>query len=229
MVVSRLENYKLLKGIVFDDAVNSEFVIDAQLETVDQGVKASLKIFSENAKGLPQYHYGADVIMVSQQLKSRAYNFSFSADLNKPAAPYYENGTLFHGKSLQGFSELKHLDEKGLRLSCQLNKKAESVQGNFNAKVGNIFADDLVYQALLIWVREKLGMGSLPSATTRWQKYREVGIDETFELELVITEQKPNSVSADVYLVDEQGLLIAEVSAVQVTASENLKHIFKKH
>jgi hypothetical protein len=229
MTVSKLENYKLLKGIVFDDVVSSEFFVDTETTPVADGVKVALKIFSENAKGLPQYHYAADVLMVAEKAQTRAYSFAFAESMNKAAAPYYNNGTLFHGESLQGFMGLKHLDEKGLRLACKLNEKAEQVQGSFNIEAGNVFADDLVYQALLVWVREQMGLGSLPSATASWQKFREVKIDEAFDLELIITEQKPNSISADVYLVDEQGLLIAEIRAVQVTASENLKNLFKKN
>jgi len=92
----------------------------------------------------------------------------------------------------------------------------------------NIFANDLVYQAMLVWVRKQLGMGSLPSKTLSWQVYREVMLGEAFYIDLKVVEQTASKLVADIALISENKQILAQVYSAEVTISENLNNLFIK-
>jgi hypothetical protein len=135
---------------------------------------------------------------------------------------------LFHGDSLQGIDTLERCDEQGLLLNCQVPKVARKKKGEFALNQSNIFANDLVYQAMLVWVREQKGLGSLPSSTLKWSVYREAKVGEKFSLNLDVKEASDSKLVADIQLIDANSKLLAEIESAEVTASESLNDLFKQ-
>jgi hypothetical protein len=226
-VALQLRNYRLLKGVVFDAAAASEYFADCEVSLDAQGeALLQLKIFSENAKGLPVYHYAGEVALLGSAVVAQPYIAQLKDTMQRDASEFYRNGCLFHGESLQGLEKLTAIDATGLRMHCRVPDIATIKQGEFPIAADNIFANDLVYQALLVWVREQLGLGSLPASTASWQNYRRLQVAEPFVIELLIRDKKASSIKADVVLLDKQGLLLAEVKGAEVTASENLNKLF---
>jgi len=95
----------------------------------------------------------------------------------------------------------------------------------------NIFANDLAYQAMLVWVKKQLGLGSLPSSTERWTVYREVVLNERFFLKLNVVKstgkgKKRGSLVADIQFISEANEVLSELTSAKVTASENLNNLF---
>jgi len=233
-----LQNYKLFKGLVFDGSEASDYLIDLNLLAEKEGVLTlEVKISSLNARGKTVFHYGAEVLLAKTKLATLHYEHPLPAlsqggyRMEKPL-PLYQDGTLFHGESLQGIRDIIHCDQDGLLMACQLSDSAREKQGEFPLGKRNIFADDLVYQAMLVWVRNMLGMGSLPSSTLSWLQYEPVSLTEPFYLKLDVVEQKANTICADISLISpnpkgEGFNVLARVKSAQVTASENLKELFR--
>lgn len=233
-----LENYKLFKGVVFDGAEATDYQIDVKV--VEQKVsdsspylKLDSKISSLNAKGKPVFHYGSELLLkpTSKNLPLADVKLANTKSINGKAADearqLYTNGTLFHGESLQGIQEIITCDVKGLLLSCQVPEVAMNKQGDFPLHRHNIFANDLVYQAMLVWVRKQLSMGSLPSSTKSWTSYQQVKPNEMFYLQLKVVEQASTKLIADISLISEDKKLLAEIKSAEVTVSENLNDLFK--
>ena len=232
-----VENYKLFKGLVFDGSEAAEYVIDLTEPVETTGLLSiGVKIFSINSQGKTVFHYGADVLLAKQKLPFLRYEHELPALrrggylTKKPGAnppEIYQDGTLFHGECLQGIRDIIRCDQDGLLLACQLSESAQAKQGEFPLGKHNIFADDLVYQAMLVWVRQILGLGSLPSSTLSWLVYQPVSPIEPFYLKLDVTEQKANTICADISLISHDSQVLAVVKSATVTASENLKELFK--
>jgi len=147
----------------------------------------------------------------------------------------YSNGTLFHGPSLQGISEILECNEQGLLLRCQVPAVAVEKQGDFplsnSGNQSNIFANDLAYQAMLVWVKKELGLGSLPSSTQSWTVYREVTLDECFYLQLTVVKssgkgKQRGALTANMQLISENNEVLSEITSAKVTASANLNDLF---
>jgi len=235
------EDYKLFKGVVFDGNEAADYQIQlspviavSEQETV---VRIAAKIFSLKSNGKPVFHYAATILLAPQPLEAVKVNLpSLSADIERgvvnesaadEAKALYSNGTLFHGDSLQGIKQILRCDEQGLLLSCQIADVAAAKQGAFPLAANNIFANDLVYQAMLVWVRKQFNLGSLPSVTAAWTVYREVAIDELFYLQLNVVEHdllgsRGSKACCDIQLIGADGELLAEVKSAQVSVSDIL-------
>ncbi|WP_372882054.1 SDR family NAD(P)-dependent oxidoreductase [Psychromonas sp.] len=228
-----LENYQLFKGIVFDGNQADDYIIEmAALDTEGENLRVNVKIASEKTDGSLLFHYQATLLWAKEnQSAPLHYGELPGLVLGKQAnaAALYKDGTLFHGSSLQGIQALLHCDSQGLLLSCLIAGSVQRKQGEFNLQENNIFANDLVYQALLIWVRQQLGLGSLPSSTLSWTVYSEVKLDRAFYLQLTISEQAANKVVADIKLIDRNKQIMAEISGVEVNTSASLNHLFHGH
>ncbi len=223
-----LENYKLFKGIVLDGTQAEFYNIDMKL-VVDKGnsLYVESKISSINDKGKPVFHYSASLLLGRMKMQQPNIAVDFTERNGKEAAAYYQNGTLFHGTSLQGFTRLLRFDHTGLLLACQVSPSAVAKQGEFPIRHSNIFANDLVYQALLVQAREQLGCGSLPSATQAWSVYREVEAGENFYLQLQVTHADKAKLVADIQLIDAEKRVIADIKSAEVTVSETLNNLFR--
>ena len=98
-------------------------------------------------------------------------------------------------------------------------------------KQSNIFANDIAYQAMLVWVKKQLGLGSLPSSTQSWTVYREVAVGERFYLQLNVVKssakgKQRGSLVADIQMIAENMQLLSEIKSAKVTASANLNDLF---
>jgi len=229
-----LANYKLFKGIVFDGSEATHYQIDMNAEVVNNSLLVDSKISSINAEGKLVFHYGAQLTLVSKVELGGEINLKvpdLAANFSESSSELYTNGTLFHGESLQGISEILKCDDQGLLLSCQVPTVACSKQGEFSLADNNIFANDLAYQAMLVWVKKQLGLGSLPSSTQSWTVYREVALAERFYLQLNVVKsagkgKQRGALTADIQFISESHQLLSELKSAKVTASANLNDLF---
>jgi acyl transferase domain-containing protein len=235
-----LENYKLFKGIIFDSKSEGSEACDYQIEMnaklVDNGEQlvVDTKISSMNAQGKIVFHYGAQLTLVSQRKANPEVNLVIPTS-GESAKALYSNGTLFHGPSLQGINEVLECNEQGLLLRCQVPASATKKQGDFplssSGNQSNIFANDLAYQAMLVWAKKELGLGSLPSSTQSWTVFREVAINECFYLQLTVVKssgkgKQRGALTADIAFISENNEVLSEIKSAKVTASANLNELF---
>jgi len=221
-----VENYQLLKGIVLDGSELEFYQLELQPEEEIDGVlKVAVTIVGQGSEQKSVRHYKA-VVLASQKpgiLGSTTLELPKSA--GREANDFYANRTLFHGPSLHGLKTLHHCGPAGLLFSCQV---APAVVENleFPSSVRNVWANDLVYQAMLVWVREQLGSWSLPSSTGTWSVFREVLPGESFYLRLTVKKAEKTKLVADISLIDEHSQVLTEVHDALVTISDSLKDAF---
>ena len=190
-------------------------------------MKLKLKFLVRKREKLLSTH-SAMLTLVTNKVSVPVYQSELPS-LTTEQHDLYDNGTLFHGESLQGITAINRCDEQGLLLSCVIDSSVKHKQGEFDVNNNNVFANDLVYQALLVWVRQQLGLGSLPTATATWTVYQEVPLDQPFYVKLDLTTNKRNKkVIADVELINQNKQILASVVGAQVTASESLNDLFLK-
>ncbi|MFB1015824.1 MAG: SDR family NAD(P)-dependent oxidoreductase, partial [Alteromonadaceae bacterium] len=236
-----LANYKLFKGVIFDGNSHGTQAFDYQIDMTATLIEEPLigdslivdsKISSVNEEGKSVFHYGAQLTLVSQpKAMPKVCSEINTTKIGESAAHLYTNGTLFHGPSLQGITEILECNDQGLLLRCQVPEIAGIKQGQFPIEASNIFANDIAYQAMLVWVKKQLGLGSLPSSTQTWTVYREVAIGERFYLQLNVVKssgkgKQRGSLVADIQLISEKNEVLSELTSAKVTASANLNDLF---
>ena len=165
----RLKNYKVLKGIVFDDSLAKEHILElTETEKTPEGkVKFSAKIFSHHKNGKPLFHYSLNVVLLKNMpdapLHTLPININdLAAGSDKRQYPYHD-GTLFHGPAFQGVKRVLDISEGRIILECNLPEIAPDQQGQFPLQTSNPFIYDAIVQSLLIWTQMYYKAPCLPS------------------------------------------------------------------
>ena len=230
-----IEHFKLLKGIIFDGKQATQYLINTTvIGESDSSIAIEVVVSSESKSSKPFYHYRAILNLYKPNHKPNAQQIMYQGILpqrvskqSAQANALYSDGSLFHGESLQGIKHVHQLDESGLLIECVIEPATLAAQGEFLLADNNVLANDLVYQALLVWTSKVMGAGSLPTSTEQWQLFRDVKVGEDFFIKLTITKQSGQSVLGDLLLIDQNNRVISKITAAEVTCSASLRELFK--
>jgi acyl transferase domain-containing protein len=231
---NRCENFQVLKGIVFDGSQADDYQLEIKqisTEGNDDGVQCQLTVSSrQSGNKQPVWHYKADIIVNKLAAQAPMYQ---AMDLQENSAAQdgavlYTNGTLFHGPRFQSVRKVINHSEKKLTLICHLDKVSVADQGQFLMGSTNLFATDLMFQAMLVWVRLQRNMGSLPLKFASMEQYCAVPMHTDFYVSVDVEAETETSLTATVYLHDAAGLIYAQASGAEVTVSASLNSLFIK-
>ena len=226
-----LENYKVLKGIVFDENLSDDYVLDLKeiSKTADGGIVLDAVIWSKNNKGRTLYHYSLRISLV-KQMPTIAANEPISLLADPDYQPIsgrelYENGTLFHGPSFQGVDQVLSLSRARLTMQCTLPKISEKLQGQFPVQTGNPFIYDAIVQSLLIWSQVFYQAPCLPSYMERLEQYKAIPFDQPIFVSLEVQSQTDSAVVGNLMVQDANGQPYVRITGLQGTISQRLSQI----
>jgi NAD(P)-dependent dehydrogenase (short-subunit alcohol dehydrogenase family) len=226
-----IENYKVLKGIVFDENLSEEYVLDLKelSKTPDGGVVFDALIWSKNSKGRMLYHYSLRITLV-KDMPEIIGNIPIELKVDPGAQPIpgrelYENGTLFHGPAFQGVEKVLHISRARLTMQCTLPKISEKLQGQFPVQTGNPFIYDAIVQSLLIWSQVFYQSPCLPSYMERLEQYKAIPFDEPIFVSLEVQSQTESAVVGNLMVQDANGQAYVRITGLQGTISQRLSQI----
>jgi len=231
----QLEDFKVLKGIVFDENLAHEHILELnEIEKVPgEKVKFTARILSKNKNGLPLYHYSLNVTLLRQTPPTTIHHvdLQLSGGTNEGilGKALYEDGTLFHGPSFQGVQRVISLGEDRLVLECLLQAIPPDRQGQFPLQTYNPFAYDAIVQSLLIWAQRFYQAPCLPSHLVRLEQFRAIPFGALSLVDMKIVSHNQTSVVADIIVTDPQGSILAKFSGLQGTISPTLKRFLKRN
>jgi len=227
----QMDEFKVLKGIVFDESQSAEYLLElyeTQSNSEDE-VQFSARIYSHNGNGNVLYHYQADIVLLKEL--PTAPKYALQKDFNNleqeiiQSDLLYSDGTLFHGPSFKGIKEILHITKDRLISLCSFPKLSPEDQGQFLVRTANPFVNDVIVQSLLIWTQVFLKMPCLPSYLECMEQFRKIPIDQPCYVDMRIISQTDTSVIGDLYVVDENGNLMAKLTHLQGTISPLLNRL----
>jgi NAD(P)-dependent dehydrogenase (short-subunit alcohol dehydrogenase family) len=226
-----LDSFKVLKGIVFDETLADEYVLDLQ-ETAKKAsgeVLFKALIWSMGKRNKTLYHYSLNVTLVRQipapTMQLASWNHS-PLDIDViPGKALYQNGTLFHGPSFQGVERVLHVSRGKLVTRCILPKIDEHHQGQFPVQTSNPFIYDAIVQCLLIWSQHFYQAPCLPSRLQKLEQYRSIPFDTPFEVTMEIQSQTDTSVVANISVTDLDGNAFVQFTGLEGTISTHLGQV----
>ncbi len=229
----QLEDFKVLKGIVFDENLAHEHILELnEIEKVPgEKVKFAARIRSKNKNGRPLYHYSLNVTLLREIPPTTIHNVDLqpSTGTNEGilGKVLYEDGTLFHGPSFQGVQRVISLGEDRLVLECLLQPIPPDQQGQFPLQTYNPFAYDAIVQSLLIWAQRYYQAPCLPSHLVRLEQFRAIPFGALSIVEMKIVSHNQTSVVADIIVTEPQGAVLAKFTGLQGTISPALKRFIR--
>lgn len=223
-----IDNYKVLKGIVFDENLAAEYILDLKeiAKSPEGDVEFDALIWSKNKNGRPLYNYSLRIKLVKEPIPSpKGANFFEQRDPTLQiiqGADLYKDGTLFHGPSFQGVERVLHINQQKLMMEVVLPKVAEKIQGQFTVQTGNPFIYDAIVQGLLIWAQFFYQAPCLPSYMERMEQYRAIPFGVPVHVLLEIVSESETAVVGNLTVQDPQGNIYVFIKGLQGTISKRL-------
>jgi NAD(P)-dependent dehydrogenase (short-subunit alcohol dehydrogenase family) len=225
-----LENYRVLKGIVFDDNLAEEHILDLKEVTKsEEKIVFDVLIWSKNPKGRQIYHYSLRVTVMRDLPVPPVYALeSRQGDVPISGSQLYHDGTLFHGPSFQGVERVLHISRGKLVMQVVLPHMEDSIQGQFPAYTANPFIYDAIVQCVLIWAQYFYQAPCLPSSLRKLEQFMPIpfGVPSTVTME--VESQSPTSVVGNILVQDDQGSIYMRLEGLQGTISPYLNRFIGK-
>jgi NAD(P)-dependent dehydrogenase (short-subunit alcohol dehydrogenase family) len=229
----QLEDYRVLKGIVFDQTLADEHVLELkELSKSADRIEFEALIWSKNDRGRQVYHYHLRTVLLRELPESPAPEPPLDDISLEPGRSeqidghlLYQNGTLFHGPSLQGVKQVLHLSRGNLVMQVVLPPLADRVQGQFPAYTANPFIYDAIVQCVLIWAQYFYKAPCLPSSLRKLEQYRAIPFGEPVMVTMQVESQTPSAVVGNIQVQDAQGQVMLRLEGLQGTISPLLNRL----
>lgn len=224
-----LENYKVLKGIVFDDNLADEYVLDIkELKKDPEGeIEFDALIWSKNKRGRMVYHYSLRARLIrtlpTPPVIEPAPGSLITGGEIIPGQRLYRDGTLFHGPSFQGVDQVLSVGPGRLTMQVVLPKVAAEKQGQFPVQTSNPYIYDAIVQCLLIWAQYSYQAPCLPSSLQKLEQFMCIPFDEPCYVTMEVQSQSETSVVGNILVQDKEGRLYVQFTGLEGTISRQLK------
>lgn len=98
LTFARVEDFRTLKGIVFDESLADKYILDLkELARGPEAVSLDAMLWSMGPKGRPRYNYKGTCTIIRQLPAAPVYTFQLPSGAYNEPFTIYKDGTLFHG------------------------------------------------------------------------------------------------------------------------------------
>jgi acyl transferase domain-containing protein/acyl carrier protein len=205
-------NFKVLKGIVFDQTSTDEYVLEIQelAKHENQKIEFAAKISSKTSDGKVRYHFSTNLILKREIPTPPNYgNLNFNQDENllKTNQELYQvnASSLFHGVTFQGVKSVLNTSPSQITIECYLPEPTAQQQGQFPVQTFNPYIADVQIHSLWIWTQHFHQVGCLPSEIKNFEQFAKVPFCETFYVTCEVQSKTESSVVTDVITYGHQG------------------------
>jgi acyl transferase domain-containing protein len=223
------ENYKVLKGIIFDETLAKEYIIDLKEIYKSHGneIELAATIWSETKTSKLRYHYTAQIKLLAKLPSSPIYRgFNITQDKISLELSPYQDRTLFHGSSFQGVKRVLNISQKNLIMECFLPALNENQQGQFTTQSFNSYMADIQFQSMLIWVRYFHHAASLPLQCFKGEQFQVMEFDKKYYVYMDVESSNNTKLIANTTTYDIDGKVYLRIIKAEVTISKQLNHLF---
>jgi len=223
------ENTQVLNGITFNDSLADRYQVELKevFKSEVDGLALAVKVSSVNSAGKPRFHYSSQINLAKiPSSRPQIANLDLTEDNAQAGSELYQNGTLFHGKTFREIERVLRFQENKLILACRSSHLDEQAQGQFPVNGFNAFADDVLLQAMLVWVRLQHQSGSLPLKIQQATCYEVIPFGTAFFITLEVVKSSAHKLIATVTSHDGAGNIYSRFDNAEVTISKALNDKF---
>ena len=226
-----MEDFKILKGITFDDD-DHDYETELKLlpETNENKKVYQATVTSQNGNNRKIFYYSGQITLGKEMPVPPKHQPVRELNLDeskyRKGRDFYEDGTLFHGPSFQGIQKVLLLNENNVITQVSLPHMDPLVQGQFPARTTNPYINDAIVQSLLIWTQEFYDAPCLPSRLHQWNQYRMIPFGMPIWVILNIAYHNEHAVLGNILIQDEEGDEFFSFTGLEGTISNHLKRFF---
>jgi NAD(P)-dependent dehydrogenase (short-subunit alcohol dehydrogenase family) len=212
------KEFKFLKGIIFNETVAKEHILELQeiTKTDGESIEIQAKILSKTPEGKTHFHFSTTVKLVRHLPPVLTYpdvNLTPDNIITATGQELYQKdpSTLFHGPCFQAIEKVLNISPEKITVECFWRDITRQQQGQFPIHWHNPYSTDLSTHPLWIWLSHFHQEVCLPGQMTTCEQYRAIPRNETFYVSCEIKEKKATSATADFYLHDANGLIYSRI------------------
>ncbi|MFK5894811.1 MAG: SDR family NAD(P)-dependent oxidoreductase [Pseudomonadota bacterium] len=229
-----LDDFKVLKGIVFDSKNKHEYICEINPvntdDTNDKLKTLKVNIFSEN-KGKILNHYSLRLTMsftdVEESPVYNKVNLNDTAKLKEQI--YNEQGNkdsiLFHGPILQGLKNILNINKDGLTVECQLDSLNSNINGQFDTDSFDPVVADVMLQTPELWLSLESDKGGLPSSISKIEHFELIEQGMKFYITLEIESITQSNMTSVLIAHDKDGKIYSKFTGVNFTISKKMREV----
>lgn len=227
----RMDKFRVLKGIVFDGKLSEDHVLEIKeiSKTPMNEIQLDAIVSSKNTKGRKLFHYSASITLMNEipasQKQPTLEDFGIDRTQSIPGSTFYEDGTLFHGPSLQGISRVFSIDQDKLAMQINLPEINAVQQGQFSIGTTNPFINDAVVQSMLVWTQHQYNAPCLPTYLEKLEQYRSIPFGVTVDVLLDIQFHNDSAVTGNIFIQNPEGIPYIIFYGLEGTISKHLKRL----
>ncbi|WP_193194013.1 SDR family NAD(P)-dependent oxidoreductase [Nostoc sp. MG11] len=226
--VRAIENFQVLKGIVFDEQYQEEYLARITLANAEDNVQSFVvKISSQpKDKNNSLYHYGATLFFEKEWGSMPIYgNLDIKSD-GKTYKTYQEGSGLFHGKNFQGIKKVLQISDRKITSLCNLPTISQKQQGQFTVNSFNPFLGDVQLQGVLIWTYYQLDNTCLPMGFEKFEQFQALDFDTDFYVSTEIVSFNKSKLTANIFVHNEHGEIYIRWLEVSYIMMKNLQALY---
>ncbi len=230
---SCLEEFKVLKGIVFDRTQPAEFIIDVQevAKLNSDEIRFDLRIWSEPEIKKIRFHYSGKVTLRQHRLPA-PIGHPFHVHGQQPpmisGQACYQAKTLFHGPYFQGIEQVLKITPELLIMQCLLPAIDAKIQGQFPAEMFNPYIHDVIIQSILVWLRYFHETSALPLEIQQVTQFKPIAFDQRFYAAMQLQLKTATEIIANITVYDSDRVVYARLSGVKMIISDRLNQLFER-
>lgn len=216
-----LENYHVLKGIVFDENLADEHLLELkEVQKSEEKIVFDVLVWSNNPKGRPIYHYRLRVTLMREMPAVPVFQPALVPGGQEiDGKRLYQDGTLFHGPSFQGVERVLHISRGKLVMQVVLPLMEDRIQGQFPAYTANPFIYDAIVQCVLIWAQYFYQAPCLPSSLRKLEQFMPIPFGVPCTVSMEVESQSSTSVVGNILVQDQQGRTYMRLDGLEGTIS----------
>jgi len=217
---------KVLKGIVFDETLASEYVLEIEeLAKTSQEIEFSTKTWSKTKAGKTHYHYSSQVKLVrplplAQKVSPNYDSLDLSLDGNfDSSSSFYQSGgaSLFHGPSFHGVTRVLNINSEKITTECIWNGISERQKGQFPLQTFNPYTADIESHIVWIWLQHFHQSVCLPASQERFEHFADIPLGEPFYVSCEIKSKAATSIVVDIITHNLQGQIYSRMLGAKGT------------
>jgi acyl transferase domain-containing protein len=211
-------NFRVLKGITFNENLASEHIIELQEISKIEGQEIELqaKIFSKNAAGKPVFHFSANPKLVREIPPVPKYeNLNLETDniISLRGKEFYQQNpsSLFHGAAFQEMKRIVNISPEKITAECFWKPITSKQQGQFPVDWMNPYATDLSTHPLWIWLYHFHKQICLPGQMERYEQFAITPVNQTYYVSCEIQQKTATGISANFIVHDSEGHIFSRL------------------
>ena len=217
------QNFKGLKGIIFDINTSHELILCLQevVKNNHEEIEFTAKIISEPLKGKTLYHFSGNIKLVRNIPSALYYEKKDISYQENPLiiANIYSNikKLFFHGNSFRKIIKVLNISREKITVECIWSKLKDEKQGQFPLGRFNPYITDLSTHTIGIWLGHFYEKTCLPSQIEIFEQFSFTPHDEIFYVSTEIIAKTDTYVIGNIIIHDFEGKVYSRLIGCKYT------------